>query len=179
MQNVLQNWVQFFFLLYGGFHTTDNRLLRTQNVVLVDSCWQILTRARMKMKNAGDIFTASSMGWGGGGVNIVLTLQISLGMWGKKKTCVHRLVCCKLKEIFEIPLQVHTWHRSNKIGSCSSLVSVSCVPVSKPSLSWIYHQEGLIYSKWMNTLQMNSDSCIQFLSSSEKHKQWRSREINK
>ena len=48
----------------------------------------------MKMKNAGDIFTASSMGWGGGGgVNIALTLQISLGGWGKKKTYVHRLVC--------------------------------------------------------------------------------------
>ena len=30
----------------------------------------------MKMKTAGDIFTASSMGWGGG-VNIALTLQIS------------------------------------------------------------------------------------------------------
>ena len=42
VQNVLQTGVQFFFLLYGGFHTIDNRLLRTQNVVLVDSCSQIL-----------------------------------------------------------------------------------------------------------------------------------------
>ena len=32
----------------------------------------------MKMKTAGDIFTASSMGWGW--VNIALTLQISF--WG-------------------------------------------------------------------------------------------------
>ena len=31
----------------------------------------------MKMKTAGDIFTASSMGWGW--VNIALTLQISFG----------------------------------------------------------------------------------------------------
>lgn len=38
VQNVLQTGVQFFLLLYGGFHTIDNRLLRTQNVVLVDSC---------------------------------------------------------------------------------------------------------------------------------------------
>ena len=38
----------------------------------------------MKMKNAGDIFTASSMGWGGG-VNIALTLQISLGGVGEEK----------------------------------------------------------------------------------------------
>lgn len=32
----------------------------------------------MKMKTAGDIFTASSMGWGGG-LNIAPTLQISFG----------------------------------------------------------------------------------------------------
>ena len=53
----------------------------------------------MKMKNAGDIFTASSMGWGGGGgVNIALTIQICLGGWGKKKTYLHRLVCHEQKD---------------------------------------------------------------------------------
>ena len=133
------------------------------------SIFSIQLRALMKMKTMGDIFTASFVGGRGGGVNIALTLQISLRGWGKKKTYVHRLVCWELKEIFQISCKY----------SCSSLVSVSCVPVSKPSLSWIYHQEGLIHSKWMNTLQMNSDSCIQFLSSSEKHRRWRSREINK
>ena len=44
----------------------------------------------MKMKTAGDIFTATSMGWGW--VNIALTLQISLVegggvFWKKKKVC--------------------------------------------------------------------------------------------
>ena len=38
----------------------------------------------MKMKTAGDIFTASSMGWGW--VNIALTLQISfVGVGGREK----------------------------------------------------------------------------------------------
>ena len=48
----------------------------------------------MKMKTAGDIFTATSMGWGW--VNIALTLQISLvegGVGGRKKKYVHGLVC--------------------------------------------------------------------------------------
>ena len=43
----------------------------------------------MKMKTAGDILTASSMGWGW--VNIALTLQISFGGGGvggrEKRMC--------------------------------------------------------------------------------------------
>ena len=54
--------------------------------------FSIQLRALMKMKTVGDIFTASFVG-GRGGVNIALTLQISLRGWGKKKTYVHRLVC--------------------------------------------------------------------------------------
>ena len=68
------------------------------------SIFSIQLRALMKMKTVGDIFTASFVG-GRGGVNIALTLQISLRGWGKKKTYVHRLVCSELKEIFQISLQ--------------------------------------------------------------------------
>lgn len=58
------------------------------------SIFSIQLRALMKMKTVGDIYTASFVGGGGeGGVNIALTLQISLRGWGKKKTYVHRLVC--------------------------------------------------------------------------------------
>ena len=132
------------------------------------SIFSIQLRALMKMKIVGDIFTASFVG-GRGGVNIALTLQISLRGWGKKKRMCTDWYAESWKKFFKSLCKY----------SCSSLVSVSCVPVSKPSLSLIYHQEGLIHSRWMNTLQMNSDSCIQFLSSSEKHRQWRNREINK
>ena len=134
------------------------------------SIFSLQLRALMKLKTVGDIFTASSIGWGGGGgVNIALTIQIYLGGGERKKGMCTDGYAESWKKFFK-SLCKH---------SCSSLVSVSCVPISKPSLSWIYHQEGLIHSKWMNTLQMKSASCIQFLSLSEKHRQWRSREINK
>ena len=46
-------------------------------------------RSRTKMKTTGDIFTASSMGWGW--VNIALTLQISCegggDGWEEKNVC--------------------------------------------------------------------------------------------
>ena len=57
------------------------------------SIFSIQLRALMKMKTVGDIYTASFVGGGRGGVNIALTLQISLRGLGKKKTYVHRLVC--------------------------------------------------------------------------------------
>ena len=65
----------------------------------------------MKMKTAGDIFTATSMGWGW--VNIALALQISLvegggGGLGEEKKSMCMDWYAESRRIFQISLQAQT-----------------------------------------------------------------------